>query len=123
MKELVTHHKLILACIASALCAVAALGTGQRRYFSLAQFQAGLSDRRQIDRFRRADSDLTPAQITFVVNNTNDSGAGSLRQAILDANANAGPDTINFNIPGAGVHTITPVGSLPPLTDPVTIDG
>ena len=36
---------------------------------------------------------------TFVVTNTNNSGAGSLRQAILDANANTGTDTIVFNIP------------------------
>src|SRR5437899_10666596 len=60
---------------------------------------------------------------TFTVTNTNDSGAGSLRQAILDANATAGPDTIAFNIPGAGVHTITPASSLDAITDPVTIDG
>ena len=45
---------------------------------------------------------------TFTVTNTSDSGAGSLRQAILDANANPGLDTIAFDIPGAGVHTITP---------------
>ena len=32
------------------------------------------------------------------------SGAGSLRQAILDANANPGADQIGFNIPGAGVR-------------------
>src|SRR5215468_6049300 len=60
---------------------------------------------------------------TFTVTNTNDSGAGSLRQAILDANANAGLDTIAFNIPGAGVHTITPASSLDPLSGPVLIDG
>ena len=35
---------------------------------------------------------------TYTVTNTNDSGAGSLRQAILDANANGGADTIDFNI-------------------------
>jgi hypothetical protein len=35
---------------------------------------------------------------TFTVTNTMDSGNGSLRQAILDANAAAGLDTINFNI-------------------------
>ncbi len=35
----------------------------------------------------------------FTVTNTNNSGAGSLRQAILDANAFAGADTIVFNIP------------------------
>ena len=43
---------------------------------------------------------------TFTVTNTNDSGAGSLRQAILDANAAGGADTIAFNIAGPGVHTI-----------------
>ena len=59
---------------------------------------------------------------TFVVTNTNSSGAGTLAQAILDANGSAGPDVITFNIPGSGVHTISPTNQLPPLTDPVTID-
>ncbi len=63
------------------------------------------------------------AAATFTVTNTNDSGAGSLRQAILDANANAGADTIAFNIPGGGVQTITPATDLPQITDGVTIDG
>ena len=60
---------------------------------------------------------------TFTVTNTADSGSGSLRQAILDANANSGLDTIAFQIPGAGVRTIAPLSTLPPLTDPVSIDG
>jgi hypothetical protein len=60
---------------------------------------------------------------TFVVTNTNNSGAGSLAQAIFDANANPGADTIAFDIPGSGVHTISPSTSLPTITDPVTIDG
>jgi hypothetical protein len=60
---------------------------------------------------------------TFTVTNANDSGGGSLRQAILDANANAGLDTIAFNIPGAGVHTITPLSNFDSLTDPVVVDG
>src|SRR5947209_1999009 len=60
---------------------------------------------------------------TFTVTNTNDSGAGSLRQAILDANANPGLDTIAFNIPGAGVQTISPASVLPTITDSVIIDG
>jgi IPT/TIG domain/S-layer homology domain len=60
---------------------------------------------------------------TFTVSNTNDTGAGSLRQAILDANANPGLDTIAFNIPGSGVHTITPATSLPAITDAVILDG
>lgn len=64
---------------------------------------------------------------TFTVLNTADSGAGSLRQAMLDANAAAGADTIDFSIascPGAPpVCTIAPASALPILTQPVTIDG
>ncbi|MFN2511683.1 MAG: hypothetical protein ABR568_09595 [Pyrinomonadaceae bacterium] len=60
---------------------------------------------------------------TFTVTNTNDSGLGSLLQAMLDANANAGTDTITFNITGSGVHTIAPLSVLPTITDPVIIDG
>jgi hypothetical protein len=66
----------------------------------------------------------TPAQAaTFAVTNTNDSGAGSFRQALVDANTAAGLDTIAFNIPGAGIHTITPTTLLPNITSPVFIDG
>ncbi|MCP5184674.1 MAG: DUF4347 domain-containing protein, partial [Pseudomonadales bacterium] len=60
---------------------------------------------------------------TFTVTNTNDSGAGSLRQAILDANANGGADIINFNIAGTGPHIINLSTSLPDITGQVTIDG
>src|SRR4051794_12939534 len=46
---------------------------------------------------------------SLVVTNANDSGPGSLRQAILSANASLNvPDTISFNITGAGPFTITP---------------
>ena len=57
--------------------------------------------------------------------NTDDAGAGSLRQAILDANANPGADIIAFSIPGSGVHTIQPLSALPDITDTagVWIDG
>ncbi|NII26974.1 T9SS type A sorting domain-containing protein [Pseudoflavitalea sp. X16] len=56
----------------------------------------------------------------FVVSNGNNAGAGSLRQAILDANANASvPHTITFTV--TGVINITT--SLPTITRPVTIDG
>ena len=65
----------------------------------------------------------TSAATTFTVVNTNDSGPGSLRQAILDANANTGSDTIAFGILGIAPHTITPLSQLPAVTDPVTIDG
>ena len=59
----------------------------------------------------------------FIVTSTGDSGAGSLRQAILDANANPGPDTITFNISGATPHTVSPSSALPAIIDPVIIDG
>ncbi len=59
----------------------------------------------------------------FTVTNTNDSGAGSLRQAITDANSSAGADTIKFNIPGTGVKTISLSTELPEITEAVTIDG
>ena len=60
---------------------------------------------------------------TYTVTSTADSGAGTLRQAILDANANPGADTIAFSITGSGVHTIAPASALPGITDAVTIDG
>lgn len=58
---------------------------------------------------------------TFTVINTDDDGPGSLRQAIVDANGNAGHDDIVFNIPGSGVHTIAPLAILPFVSD-VSID-
>ncbi len=60
---------------------------------------------------------------TFTVANVNDSGSGSLRDAIDLANANPAADVIEFEIPGAGVHTISPLTPLPTITDAVTIDG
>src|SRR5690349_15065238 len=60
---------------------------------------------------------------TFIVSNTNDSGAGSFRQALTDANATPGPDTITFAIPGPGVHTIAAASFWPQITEQVTIDG
>ena len=65
----------------------------------------------------------TLSAATFTVTNTNDSGAGSLRQAIDDANASPGLDTIAFNIPLAGIHTIAPATELPAVSDPVLLDG
>jgi CHRD domain/Calx-beta domain len=59
---------------------------------------------------------------TYTVTNTNDSGHGSLRQAILDANANPGTDVINFSI-GPGTLRIVLTSSLPVISDPVIIDG
>jgi beta-lactamase superfamily II metal-dependent hydrolase len=50
-------------------------------------------------------------------------GPCTLRAAIQQANVSGGTDTINFNIPGAGPHTISPGSALPTITDPVIIDG
>jgi CSLREA domain-containing protein len=65
---------------------------------------------------------------TFLVTNVRDSGPGSLRQAILDANNNVGRDTIVFAIPQtpgqpAVVQKISLFSPLPAITDPVIIDG
>ena len=70
------------------------------------------------------DSVIDSAEVisSFTVTTTDDSGAGSLRQAILDANANPGADTILFDI-GTGPITISPATPLPAITDPVEIDG
>jgi hypothetical protein len=65
---------------------------------------------------------VSPAA-TFTVTTTADSGAGSLRQAIINANNAAGADTIEFDIPGAGVHTIVLGSALPVVSDALTIDG
>ncbi len=58
---------------------------------------------------------------TFPVLNTNDSGPDSLRQAIINANANADFDNITFNI-GSGVQTISLLSSLPAIVAPVNLD-
>ncbi len=69
------------------------------------------------------------AGATFVVNTNDDVDNGtcsfihcSLREAINVANAAPGAQTIAFNIPGGGVHTITPAAELPSVSDAVTID-
>jgi len=52
---------------------------------------------------------LQASAATFLVTNINDTGAGSLRQAIVDANATPGFDTISFDTAGvfATPQTIT----------------
>jgi trimeric autotransporter adhesin len=71
---------------------------------------------------------------TIMVTNTNDSGAGSLRQAITNANAlvnTSGVDRIEFAIPttdpgynaSTGVFRINITSVLPHITDGVVIDG
>ena len=82
---------------------------------------------------RRARRRLFPLQFeamegrlllaTFLVSNTNDSGSGSLRQAIASANMTAGFNTIVFGINSTGMPVITPASPLPEIKNPVFIDG
>jgi hypothetical protein len=64
---------------------------------------------------------------TFTVTTTADSEPGSLRQAIVDANATSvgsdGNHTIAFDIAGTGVQTIRPATPLPKITAATVIDG
>ena len=55
---------------------------------------------------------------TFDVTNLNDSGVGSLRQAIIDANNVSGSHTITFSVAG----TINVNSALPTLTETINID-
>src|SRR5260370_30342064 len=59
---------------------------------------------------------------TFTVENLADSGLGSLRQAILDANALPGADLIGF-APAARHGTLALTGGELRITDHLTIDG
>ena len=62
---------------------------------------------------------VVPATIT--VTNTNDAGANSLRQAIIDANATPANDTIDFNFSsGSSPYTITLSSALPNIVDAST---
>jgi len=80
--------------------------------------------------------DAKPAHaVTFTVNSTADTGDATpdrtcstctLREAIQEAMANNNDptvDVINFAIPGAGPHTISPNPELPDIDEPLTIDG
>jgi len=64
---------------------------------------------------------LTAGQ--FVVTNTNNNGAGSLAEAITQANAAPGTDTISFNLPEGGSMTIAPTTPLPAITGALFING
>ncbi len=59
----------------------------------------------------------------FLVTNVLDSGSGSLRQAITNANSTPGLNTITFAIPGIGPFVITLASILPTIKDPIVLDG
>jgi len=64
-----------------------------------------------------------PNPQNFIVTNTNDTGAGSLRDAIALANANVGTDTITFDpTVFSAPQSIQPIGELL-ITDSVVVNG
>ena len=84
---------------------------------------APATDQRGVARPQGAATDIGAFELLpnpLVVTNTNDAGAGSLRQALLDANLSAGTDNITFSLP-AGPQTINLASALPVLADGVTI--
>ncbi|HSE11596.1 MAG TPA: right-handed parallel beta-helix repeat-containing protein [Rudaea sp.] len=60
---------------------------------------------------------------TYIVSNTADSGAGSLRQAVLDANASIDQGDIIFQLPGGCPQVIGLNSPLPDVTSPIRILG
>src|SRR5262249_22599462 len=77
------------------------------------------SRRRFVPRLELLEGRALPS--TFTVLNLADSGDGSLRQAVLSANANPGPDAIDFADGLTGTIGLT-TGQLA-ITDGLTIDG
>lgn len=59
----------------------------------------------------------------LVVTNAADSGPGSLRQAIVDANSHPAPSTIRFAIPGPNGAILIPAAPYPDVVAPLRIDG
>jgi uncharacterized repeat protein (TIGR01451 family) len=72
------------------------------------------------ERLDRLETRLLPT--AYVVTSIADSGPGTLRQAILDSNANPGTtNSISFQITGTGVQTIELLSTLT-ITAPVVLD-
>jgi hypothetical protein len=76
---------------------------------------------RRFLQMEKLESRAVPA--VFTVTSLTDSGPGSLRSALVDANQSDGLDTINFQLADNGVRTIALVAELPPVTGPVIVDG
>jgi uncharacterized repeat protein (TIGR01451 family) len=107
---------------ASFSIAVNAFAAGQRT--SHASVTSSQGDPNGTDNSSSVTTNVTAGAVTFTVTNANDSGAGSLRQAILDSNTNTGStNTIAFNIQPAGAKSISLATALPGITNPVVIDG
>ena len=68
------------------------------------------------------DPDFSTADGVCDTDDSMGDGPCTLRAAIQQANASAGADTIDFDIPGSGPHTIQPLTQLPTVSEPLTID-
>jgi Ca2+-binding RTX toxin-like protein len=106
------------------------LGTRQHTYAAKGLFTVSET---VTDNKKSSDTKTFQVVAGTLVINTNDSGPGTLRQALLYSNASPGVlDTVTFNIPTSdpGYHsglpsffTIQPMSALLPITDAVIIDG
>jgi hypothetical protein len=65
---------------------------------------------------------VIPYRLQVTVTSTADSGPGSFRQALMDANDSPDENLIVFNLPG-GSGSIQLLSALPEITSPVLIDG
>lgn len=83
------------------------VGTGTHGDFGTSEFSPGVA---------------VQSACVFTVTNGNSSGAGSLHQALLDANAALAPAVVAFAISGSGPHVIAN-GALPTITNQVFVDG
>jgi hypothetical protein len=94
---------------------------GRKNRLARRRARRGLASPRHhfVPRLEALEDRLVPS--TFTVRNLHDSGPGSLRQAVLDANAHPGPDTVNF-APGL-TGTIGLTSGQLSVTDSVTIKG
>jgi probable HAF family extracellular repeat protein len=82
------------------------------------------TDQRGLPRVLDGATDIGAVELqVFHVTSTADAGPGSLRQAVLDANATPGTNGIAFVLGTGGVQTIAPTSPLPAVTNPVEIDG
>jgi hypothetical protein len=121
-------------------CSVGDLAAGARENFSIQAIQIDRLDAPTVSfsaSISGREQDLNPASNhisngytltrTFPVTSVADSGTGSLRQAIDDANATdlGGAIVFRFDgpIPNAGWWTIAPKSALPQITTPLDIDG
>jgi hypothetical protein len=105
----------------------APVGSSRRRLDKFLTRESGFGNTTNLNRKRRHRPSMSPVvrrrsrpslealetrQLlsTYVVINTNDSGAGSLRQAIINANNEVvngvmSPDNIDFDIPASSTNT------------------